>query len=162
MAFRGLFIGLDRYQSPMINWLSAAGRDGRALHALFTDTFGSGAELLIDEQATRAALESRFAALAQCNTDDIVVIAFSGHGTPSHELVVYDTDPRDLSSTGVPLETLAEWFSCIPARRLVCILDCCFSGGLGAKVLALDTVPRSYQSTESALDQLAGRAQRLP
>lgn len=156
MAFRGLFIGLDRYASPMINWLSAAGRDARALHALFTDTFGTGAELLTDEQATRATIEERFAGLAGTNADDVVVIGFSGHGTPTHQLVTYDTDPRDLASTSIPLDTLVEWFSRIPASRLVCILDCCFSGGMGAKVLVLDAVPRGLESAEDVLERLAG------
>ena len=34
MAFKGLFIGIDRYDSPEINWLSCANRDAKALHAL--------------------------------------------------------------------------------------------------------------------------------
>jgi helicase len=33
MAFKGLFIGIDRYDSPEINWLSCANRDAKALHA---------------------------------------------------------------------------------------------------------------------------------
>jgi hypothetical protein len=40
MAFRGLFIGIDRYASTDVNWLSCARRDATALHALFMDTFG--------------------------------------------------------------------------------------------------------------------------
>jgi len=40
MAFKGLFIGIDRYDSPEINWLSCATRDAKAPHALFTDTLG--------------------------------------------------------------------------------------------------------------------------
>lgn len=156
MAFRGLFVGVDRYQSPAINWLSAAGRDARALYALFTDTFGLGAELLTDEQATRVALEARFADLATSAPDDVVVICFSGHGTPSHQLVTHDTNLRDLASTSIPLDTLAQWFSRIPARRLVCVLDCCFSGGMGAKVLTLDAVPRALESADEALERLAG------
>src|SRR5262249_25735549 len=34
--------------------------------------------------------------------------------------------------------------------------DCCFSGGIGAKVLRVDTKPRSILSTEARLAQLAG------
>jgi helicase len=30
MAFKGLFIGIDRYASTEINWLSCASRDARA------------------------------------------------------------------------------------------------------------------------------------
>ncbi len=60
MAFKGLFIGIDRYDSPEINWLSCATRDAKALHALFTDTLGGETMLLTDEQASVAAIRERF------------------------------------------------------------------------------------------------------
>lgn len=53
MAFRGLFIGIDRYQSPDINELSCARRDAIALEALFADTLGGATVLLTDQEATR-------------------------------------------------------------------------------------------------------------
>src|SRR4051812_39458438 len=111
MAFRGLFIGVDRFHSNKIKWLSCAARDARALHALFTDTLGGGGTLLTDKLATRTAIESEFHALATCGEDDVVVVSFSGHGSTTHELVTYDADPSDLSRTAIPLDTLAEWFS---------------------------------------------------
>ena len=40
MAFKGLFMGIDRYAASEINWLSCASRDATALHGLFTDTLG--------------------------------------------------------------------------------------------------------------------------
>ena len=59
MAFKGLFIGIDRYDSTEINWLSCATRDAKALHALFTDTLGGETMLLTDEQASVAAIRER-------------------------------------------------------------------------------------------------------
>ena len=85
MAFKGLFIGIDRYDSPEINWLRCANRDAKALHALFTDTLGGETTLLTDEQATVAAIRQCFEGLAACDPEDVVVIAFSGHGTETHE-----------------------------------------------------------------------------
>jgi helicase len=55
------------------NWLSFAGRDARALHALFTDSFGGGTTLLLDDQATVAEIGSRFDALSACDPEDVVV-----------------------------------------------------------------------------------------
>lgn len=156
MTFRGLFVGIDRYASNRINELSCAKRDAVALHALFSDTLGDGAVLLTDEQATRAAIEEQFTQLAACDKDDVVVIAFSGHGTQTHELVTYDADLRDLAGSCIPLEALTTWFSRIPAKRLVCFLDCCFSGGMGAKVLHVDAIPRNLASADNLLDQLSG------
>jgi helicase len=157
VTYHGLFVGIDRYKSPGINWLSAAKRDATALHALFADTLGPGGDLLVDHQATRATIEQRFTDLARCGKDDVVVLAFSGHGSQSHELVTYDADPSALSTTAIPLDTLTEWFSRIPARRLICILDCCFSGGMGAKVLLVESLPRSMHSADQLLNQLAGK-----
>src|SRR5689334_5790571 len=141
MAFRGLFIGIDRYASPRINWLNCARRDALALHALFTDTLGGESNMLTDDESTCFAIEQVFQKLATCNEDDVVVIAFSGHGTPTHELVTYDADPDNLPDSCIPLSTLGTWLSAIPSRRLLCILDCCFSGGYGSKVFQSGIVP---------------------
>src|SRR5689334_10488941 len=156
MAFRGLFIGIDRYASIDISWLSCAVRDATALQALFSDTLGSDTVLLTDEHATRAAIAEQFTQLASCDPDDVVVITFSGHGSETHELVTYDADIHNLATSCIPLDTLTEWFSHIPARRLICILDCCFSGGMGAKVLHVPIKARELASTEHILDQLSG------
>ena len=158
MPLHRLFIGINRFASPRISWLSCARRDAVALHALFSDTFGAGGDLLLDEHATRAAIEERFRLLEQCSRpEDVVVITFSGHGTTTHELVTYDADPKDLASTAIPLATLVEWISRIPARSLLCILDCCFSGGMGSKVFIADATPRAIASADDLLDQISGR-----
>jgi hypothetical protein len=101
MAFRGVFVGIDRYASPDINWLSCARRDAIALHALFSDSLGGGARLLVDSEATRSAIETTLAELGSCSEDDVVVLGFSGHGSNTHQLVTYDSDPGDLESTGI-------------------------------------------------------------
>lgn len=161
MALRGLFIGVNRYQNPGVGWLSCAVRDAAALHALFTDSFGDGLRLLVDGAATRFAVEAEFAKLADCDEDDVVVVTFSGHGSETHELVVTDTDPHALPTTGIPLDLLTEWFSKIPARRLVCVLDCCFSGGAGAKVLHVEHKARDVRSTDAFLNQLSGEGRLI-
>lgn len=157
MAILGLFVGIDRYASPHANWLNCSKRDATALHALFTDTLAPGGVLLTDQQATRAAIEGHFRTLAQCSPDDVVVIAFSCHGTPTHELVTYDADARDLPNTAIPLALLGQWFSQIPARRLLCVLDSCFAGGIGAKVFIPAAGPQSAQAAANPFDQLSGQ-----
>ena len=156
MAFYGLFVGIDRHASKKINELNYARIDAVALHALFTDTLGGVTTLLADEQATRSAIEGQFERLAGCEKDDVVVISFSGHGTPTHQLVTYDAEPRDLDGTCIPLNVLARWLSRISARRLVCILDCCFSGGMGARALEVESAPRDLASADDLLDRMSG------
>jgi helicase len=156
VAFRGLFIGIDRYISADIDELTCARRDAIALEALFSDTLGGRTVLLTDAEATRQGIAAAFSELVTCDREDTVVIAFSGHGSETHELVTHDADLADLAGSAIPLELLQEWFSRIPAQRLVLFLDCCFSGGIGAKVLRVDTKPRSILSAEARLAQLAG------
>src|SRR5258706_9773181 len=159
--FRGIFIGVDRYQASNIPWLSCAKRDATALHALFTDTLGGQAVLLTDQDATRSEIERQCTELATCSEDDVVVIFFSGHGSETHELVTYDADRNDLANTCIPLATLTDWFSCIPAKRLVCILDCCFSGGMGAKVLQVETKTKDLRSTDDLIKELSGETRLI-
>jgi uncharacterized caspase-like protein len=157
LAFKGLFIGIDRYASAEINWLTCASRDATALHGLFTDTLGGETMLLADAQATVAAIRERFEQLATASAEDVVVVSFSGHGTETHELVAHDTDPHDIPGTTIPLTTLGDWCARIPSRRLLIILDCCFSGGMGAKALHFDGSPRDIQSVEAKLNQISGQ-----
>lgn len=161
MAFRGLFIGVDRYASRDINWLSCAKRDAVALEALFSDTLGGTTTLLVDDAATRAQIQAEFHRLATYDPDDTVVISFSGHGSASHELITYDADVRDLSHTAIPLTELATWLYAIPAKHLILLLDCCFSGGMGARVLQVDAVPRRMESVEARLAQICGEGRLI-
>ncbi|MBU6299498.1 MAG: DEAD/DEAH box helicase, partial [Alphaproteobacteria bacterium] len=156
MAFRGLFIGIDRYAAPGIDWLNCARRDAVALEALFSDTLGGTTVLLTDAEATRGRIEEEFARLAQSEPDDTVVIAFSGHGSDTHELITHDADIANLADTAIPLAELAHWFGRIPARRLVLFLDCCFSGGMGSKVFHAENLPRDMASVDARLTQLSG------
>lgn len=156
MSFHGIFIGIDRYESSEIDRLSCARRDAIALHALFTDTLGGDTHLLTDEKATRSAIQAEFSRLASCDKDDVVVVTFSGHGSETHELVTYDADVYDLANTCIPLEELTAWFSQIPARHLLLVLDCCFSGGVGARVLRVENRSRSLPSVAAKLDRMSG------
>ncbi len=159
MALYGLFIGIDRCASPSIPWLGCARRDAVALHALFSDTLGGNTILLQDGQATKVAIEDELEKLLHCKEDDVVVVTFSGHGTDTHQLVTYDADRSDFAGSCISLADLNEWFTKIPAKKLICILDCCFSGGVGAKALQVDMVARDASalvSPEELLKQLSG------
>lgn len=49
-----------------------------------------------------------------------------------------------------------DWFKKIPSRRVVCFLDCCFSGGAAAKVIGVEVKPKGIASAETYLKQLQG------
>lgn len=146
--FRGLHIGIDRYADPRVPWLSGAVHDAEALHALLVDTLGDETVLLTDETATAAAIRSMLSTLAATAADDdIVVVTYAGHGTEDHFLIPHDGDVSRMSDTCVSLDEIADLLSAIPGAMLFCALDCCFSGGLGARVFAAGLRPRGATTT---------------
>jgi helicase len=156
--FRGLHIGIDRYSDARMQWLSGAVRDADALYALFADTFGAGSHLLADESATAGSIRDSLGSLAMAATDDdIIVITYAGHGSEDHFLIPYDGDVRRTAETCISLDELADLIATIPGQTLFCALDCCFSGGLGARVFSTGLRARAGgTSLVTALDKVTG------
>jgi helicase len=71
------------------------------------------------------------------------VVSFAGHGSPDGSLVLFDTNPPDLSGTALSMAALADSFKQSKARFVLCILDCCFSGQAPARVLEISARPRN-------------------
>lgn len=157
MKIHGIFIGIDRFQSPSINWLSCAKRDAVALYSLFSDNIEGNFHLLYDENATLDLIENKVKEFSTCAPDDIVIFSFSGHGTTTHQLVMYDTNINNIGSTTISLDALSKLFNKIPAQQLICIIDCCFSGGIGAKALEIDFASRGLNSGEEIITQFSGK-----
>ncbi|MGQ4514584.1 DEAD/DEAH box helicase [Streptomyces sp. DW26H14] len=138
MAFHGLFVGIDYYESDFRS-LRFAKRDASVLCALFDDNLEGRATLLLDSDATKGRLVAELRCLAEASTDeDFVVIAFSGHGVPGGALAAYDVSPDDPIKGSLSLDDLAELIRQIPARALLLVLDCCFSGHAADKVLHIE------------------------
>lgn len=145
MAIKAIFVGINKHFDAAIPELCGARADATALWALFTDSLeGLVARLLVDEAATHAEVsQTILGTLATANDDDVIVIAFAGHGSPDGNLVVYDTDPTNLVGTAISMAELADSFKATKARVVLCILDCCFSGQAPARVLETTARPRS-------------------
>lgn len=131
------FIGVDRHADPRVRELTGASRDASALWALFSDTLPEAqAKLLTDENATLSAVRDLLTAtLDAAGPDDTVLFSFAGHGTHDHRLVTHDTDLNQLVDTTLPMDELARRFKASRAKTVICLLDCCFSGGAPARVL---------------------------
>jgi helicase len=98
----------------------------------------------VDENATyRDVSQAILGTLSSATNDDVIVISFAGHGSPDGNLVLFDTDPSDLSNTALPMTKLADAFKASKARAVLCILDCCFSGQAPARVLEIAAQPRN-------------------
>lgn len=145
LAIKAIFVGINKHRDATIPELSGARRDATALWALFTDTVaGLAARLLVDERATYTEVsEAILGTLSSAQDNDVVVLTFAGHGSPDGNLVLFDTDPANLTGTGLSMAALADAFKTTKARTVLCILDCCFSGQAPARVLETVGRPRS-------------------
>jgi helicase len=160
MAIRATFIGLNKYVDPEIRELTGACRDATALWALFADSIPNiEATLLVDHDATLERIRHVLAdTLGAASQDDIVFLTFAGHGTHDHSLVAYNTAMNALSATTLPMAELATAFRNTKAKAVICILDCCFSGGAPARVLEDSPVPRA---PTSPVNDVAGKGRIL-
>jgi replicative superfamily II helicase len=153
VAVLATFIGINKYADAQIRDLGGARRDATALWALFSDTLAEAqARLLVDEEATVEGIRRAFdATLGAAGPDDTVILSFSGHGTHDHRLVVADTVADALLATTIPMQELADRFKGTRAKIVLCILDCCFSGGAPARVLEHSPVPRDVRFSFNAI-----------
>ena len=160
MKIFGTFVGINRHASPDVNDLTSAARDAYALSALFEDTFpGMKCDRLIDEKATCASIQNSISqTLMEATDEDVAIVCFSGHGTRSHRLVAHDTTKASLDSTTIPMEFLASQFKQSKAKVIICILDCCFSGGATAKVFDDTPTPRDL---DDPFEKLQGKGRIL-
>lgn len=144
MVFIGRFIGVDKYLDPDIRDLNGAGRDAIALWALFYDTIPDiDAQLLVGIDANVNAIKQAIKdTLEKATDEDSVILFFSGHGSHDHRLAAHDTVLKNLAGTTIPMQELADLFKSSKAKSILCILDCCFSGGAPAKVLENSPIPR--------------------
>jgi replicative superfamily II helicase len=148
MALYSAFIGVDKHRDLSVRDLTGARRDATALWALFSDSIPDmTAALIVDAAATveriRRALDET---LGVASPDDTVIITFSGHGTHDHRLVAHDTSAANLHATTIPMEEIVSWLRRSRAGAVLCVLDCCFSGGAPARVLEDSPVPRDAVS----------------
>lgn len=160
MATMAAFIGIDSYADIGISDLTGASRDAIALWALFSDSLPDlDPALLVDKRATASAIRDALdATLGAAGPDDTVVLSFSGHGTHDHRLVAHDTSLDDLGASAIPMQELADRFKASQARAVLCVLDCCFSGGAPARVLEQSPIPRGVGFS---LDALSGKGRVL-
>jgi Caspase domain/TIR domain len=99
-------------------------------------------QLLLDAQATQAAIRQALADIAQrSNQDSTVFIYISSHGGQvefgphaGEYLLPVDTDYTSevsIAQTAISGTQFTEALRTIPARKIVVVFDCCHAGGIG-------------------------------
>ena len=171
-----IVLGVERYAGlPPADY---AERDASAVreHLLALGVPRSNMVFATDEQVTKTAIKKYLDAWLPKKTSSrsTVYFYFSGHGAPDLRtgrafLVPSDGDPKYLRVTGYPLADLYASLSRLEARRVVVLLDSCFSGAGGRSVLpkgtrplvtkvdlGLSTDPRIVTLSASGADQISG------
>lgn len=143
---RALVIGIAGY--PSIRPLSPVVlEDARCVHRALTDPQVGGyppenATLLLDAQATREGIVEALDVLARTsNRESTIFLFFSGHGariegqaSGAEYLLPFDArfdSAANLAQTAISTADFSAALRAIPAQKLVVVLDCCHSGGIG-------------------------------
>jgi len=136
-----LVIGISKFQDPTIS-LQYAAKDASdfAKFLVAEENFAPDhVRLLTNEKATRANILGQIGSTwlpRVVGADDLVVIFFSSHGSPSsmdraniNYLVSYDTDKHNLWGTSIELPSFAQQIKeRVPSDRVVLFMDACHSG----------------------------------
>jgi helicase len=158
MAIIGRFVGIGEYIDRDALELPGARRDATALWALFRDTLPEAdCQLLLDSDATANGIKKAlYETLSAATSADSVIFYYAGHGSPDHHLVAHDADSDFWGTTTVSIEELSTLFKSSKAKSVLCILDCCFSGGITARVFEKAPIPRAITTS---LESFAGKGQ---
>jgi len=146
-------IGNQTYRHPDVPPVEFARRDASTMVHLLTEGWGlRQGNVLHQGPATLADFQRLFGRpgdpsarlhnLIQPGETDLVLY-YSGHGAPDPEtgeayLIPTDADPSLLRFTGYALGDLYQNLAALPFRRLIVVIDACFSGGAESGSLLRD------------------------
>lgn len=165
-----LIVGVSDFKNPGYN-LKFASQDAIDFATALVDKLDFQADhvkLLVNEQATKKNILSLL-----CDTwlprvvrpDDVVVIYFSTHGSPSaadigkmNFLMAYDSDLNELFSTGISMQNLSGIIKQrVPCDRIVFILDACHSGATNPNTKSSKGLIRNFNLDADQLAQGSGQ-----
>jgi len=138
-----LVLGVGEFAQRGVMPLEFAAGDARAFHGYLTDPSGGrfdprDAELLVNQRATSQTVLAWLDRVeAQAQPDDLVVFYASTHGSSpdsqglmaviTHDTVIDRPTASQLRKTSVPGSRLASFVQNVKAKRLIIILDTCYS-----------------------------------
>lgn len=174
-----IIVGVGTYQNG-INPLEYASKDAVDFYNYLVSPAGGNFQrqdvtLLTDQNATKASIVNAFNAVkAKATENDLVLVYLSSHGTPPDKfggvyVVTYDSQvkPRHMIwDTSISSDILQEFIQGVRAKRLVMVMDACYSNGAytqvagflpsGSKSLTVDKDEGYGRSREYMSDRLLG------
>nr|WP_269430194.1 PKD domain-containing protein [Methanosarcina siciliae] len=150
-----MLIGTNEYSK--MEKLEFAERDAREMAKTLLDPDICGFDEVIQlinkgKEEVSQTIEKVFKNAKQ---NDEVLIYYSGHGKPSYKfdlcLLFKDTDPESLLATSLKFDYINECKEQSACKRLVIILDCCYSGTAGMRGNYLEEMLSSYSGSGTVL-----------
>jgi len=145
-----IVIGIEHYRQKLPK-ADFATHDAQTVTDYLTKVMGFPEEnviTLLNERALKSDFTKYFEKWLGNNVEagSTVFIYYSGHGAPdmksgSAYLVPYDGDPAFIGQTGYSLKKMYDALGKLPAKKIIVVLDSCFSGAGGRSVLAKGARP---------------------
>lgn len=134
-----IIIGCNNYPhaSKKLQTLKCAENDAKELKKILEDqdrgNFGENIRLFINEPSHEI-MGWIYRYLDAAMSNDTVLIYYSGHGRLDKSLglhlCTYNTDLDSLPTTSLPAAQIKQYVNQSLSTKIVCILDCCYSGNV--------------------------------
>jgi len=133
MRGRALLVATGRYSDPQLRRLAAPAADAAGLKAVLSDPLRGDFEVTECLDAPYPTLRERIGRFfSAASPDELLLLYISGHGVKDRFGKLYfaaaDTFLKDLLATGIPASFVHDAVNESRSRRVVLILDTCFSG----------------------------------
>ena len=165
-----LVVGISQFENPRYN-LKFASKDARDFASALVEKFSfkpDHIKLLLDDEATKENIMSLLGDTwlpRVARPDDVVVIYFSTHGSPSEMdvgqmnfLMAHDSDIKKLFATGVSMQNLASTIKQrVPSSRVVIVLDSCHSGAANPESKQAKGLNRTFNVDAASIAQGTGQ-----
>lgn len=147
-ARSALIVASESYADQKLRKLRAPARDAEDLARVLADESIGGFEVSISVDEPEATVRRKLERFFQNRErDDLLLLDFSCHGIKDDEGQLYfampDTDTHSLDSTAVSAEFVERQIRRSRSRRIVLLLDCCYSGAFA---------PGSHAKSGGAVD----------
>lgn len=155
-----LLVATDEYAEPTLSRLPSVNTDSERLSAVLSDprVGGYGVRLLKNEPSyhANAVVEEFF---TEARFDDLLLLYISGHGLKDDHGRLYfaskNTRRERLGSSAVSSAFIHEQMAKSRSRRILVILDCCFSGAFSV------SGRRRAAEQADAIERLSGRGRAI-
>jgi hypothetical protein len=136
-----LIVAVNSYDDPGLQALRSPATDAEALGTVLRDPAIGGYDVSVVTDADERTVRRRIGAFfADRDPDDLLLLHFSCHGVKDRQnrlhLAAADTELRALGATSIPASFLDSQMAQTAARRVVLVLDCCFSGAYARDMAA--------------------------